>query len=943
MKKTLGNGVYQRHLAEFGGLDCTGGEAGDGPVRFVRMDNLWRDYKAGDGDAIESFPGYRRLATLPGAIWGLWSWRPAGEQYLVVHAGDGLYLVEKEALDGTTLTKDPVEVTQAKGMLAKNASQGFAWGERFYILDGAGYYVLEREAEGFSFGEVRDLYIPTTYLEGKPYEQRNLLCDSAYARYSVGSAAAFSYGSSWLTYTILDPVALTCEVSGVDRKAAESVAYIPSTVRLGSETYSVVRIGWMALTQISKLEEVYISEGIEEICVAAFDACTNLKYVSMPDSLHTLRRTAFHFCPLERVIFGSGITSVERTNFDHCAEGVEFLYHGTSDNWSTVEITEESNPFLYGKEVTCVEFHPVQIARFFIYDPTEELISVSVGAREIFEGDEGVSYLPIREEERITGVLLRANDGTSLTGAEITLHYRLMPATYTAVAGKTDYAAANPGYDGNAYTALARCRLASTYDGRVFFAGNPALPATVFYCARDLTGQMNPAYVGTLNYFQVGTGDSPVTALLPTATYLAALRREPYGEGAVSYFCGQDTGEDYLPRIYIKTDSVQGRGCLGPALSFIDDPVYLSPEGVEALGRQGLGYEKSIYHRSTLIDAPLSAHRGEEALACEWEGYLVLLYPDGEAYLGDSRRVARTLRGTEYEWYHLTGVGGYTDDLPVYRYAEGFVTGEAPTLLYEGETVTAELHEEGGCLPLGATEENYADVRERILSGVATDGTPICYTRETDGAGKPHYYLVFATGERTGGTFSSPTALLCQDGRLLIGCENGCLMAVNTDRRGIMNDAARAEYSEAEYQRLWGRQIGEEWYSFAGHKMQAGFITVPDSCGIPNYTKKTLRLSTVVEMKSGWGDFSFQVSVNRGTYETETEELTFGGGGIDFTRLDLSRFIFGAGEANTAVLQERTKRWVSKQYRIYSNTYAAPFGIYAISYSYGVEGKVKNR
>jgi hypothetical protein len=942
MRETISTSTYQRLLENFGGLDCTGDTYGVANNRFVRMDNLWRDYRAGEGNAIETFPGYRCLTRFSEAIHGVFYWRCTRGSYLVVHTGRDLRVIEFSETDGTALTKEPSTVTGGTGVMSEQASTAFSWMEALDLLDGAHYFVLKSTDGAFTLSEVRDLYIPVTYSDGEAYEQRNMLSDRAVTRYRVGLPASFSYATPKLRYTVLDPVTCTCEVSGIERPSEEKEIYIPAYTQIGSKTYTVTRIGWKAFSQINTIEELYVSEGVESIATAAFDCCRGLKTVALPDSLREIGAIAFNKCPLEKIILGNCLTDIARGNFTGSTPTI--VYHGSSDDFAErVTVSEENNAGFSTSHFTYADNYPLQVTSFTLYDPVKSIRQIRLEGEVVTGEDGSIRAYPIKGETYIEGVLLRCEDGQDVTDKVLEVECELDPAAFTAVEGQTDFAAANPGYDGTAITALARCTVAAVYDGRVFLSGNPAFPNTVFYTSRDLTGQINPAYVGVLNYFQNGVGSNPNTALLPTSSYLAVLKEEPTGSGAVFYYSGSDTGESLLPRIYVQSDSVAGRGCIGVAVNFVDDPVFLSEGGVEALSKQALNTERSIKHRSTLIDPALLSHGTEKPLAAVWDGYLVLLYSDGEAYLADSRRTCTTLMGTEYEWYHLSGVGAYSDDLCVYRYAGSYPDGGAPCFSYAGESVTAELYPTPEALPYEVSYEEYPNIYEKIYSGSDEEGNPVFFTVEEDEGGR-HFYLLYATPERTGGTFSAPRALLTCEGKLLFGCENGALCVVNTDRRGMGGYTPGAEDALEESAADGGLSIRSDWYSFAGHRIISGFVTAPDDCGVPNYTKKTVRRSTVAEMKAGAGcGFRFRVSINRGTYLTHTDSIPFEGGVLDFTEVDYSRFVFGDGESNTAVLQERTKRWVSKQYRVYSDVYAEPFGIYRISYSYRIEGKVKNR
>jgi hypothetical protein len=219
----------------------------------------------------------------------------------------------------------------------------------------------------------------------------------------------------------------------------------------------------------------------------------------------------------------------------------------------------------------------------------------------------------------------------------------------------------------------------------------------------------------------------------------------------------------------------------------------------------------------------------------------------------------------------------------------------------------------------------------------------VSYVVEEEADGK-HLYRVVKTEERVGGTFAPVSAILTIGERLLFGCENGVIAVVNTDRRGKLPESLKGSSTQEEFAREWGRYIHPLWYSICGHRMVSGIVTASDTCGAPHYMKKTVRKSTVADMKllSG-GGCRFQVAVDRGGYRDLSEPVGFTGGEMDFADLSYDGLVFTSGEPTAVPLRERTKRWARKQYRIYSDTFASPFGIYRISYSYTFEGKYKAR
>lgn len=911
------NSVYTRVLEDFGGLDTAHPPSGVAPNRFTKLENLWRDYAGGEGSLIETFPGYRCLTALNGAVHGIFRLLADGAAYLIVHAGRCVYAIPFSETDGIALGT-PTEVVGSADTVADATSSAFTFGDALYLLDGTGYYVIRHTEEGFCLSNTLNAYIPLTYVDGEPYEQRNLLSEYAYIRYRVRNPGSFSHGSPELFYRITSEAEGTCEVSGL-AKGYKSAIYVPSSVELGGRVYRVTAIGQHAFTYRS-FTHLYVSEGIESIGGYACIGSGNITEVVLPDSLTTIGTFAFKSCHIGKLILGVGLRTVERDAFYASSFG-QILCHGDADSyWASVSIGIENTPLTEATK-SYVDTYPVQFCGFPLLDPVTEIVTVTLNGSAISQ--EGGRYFTETRDGLARGVVIRNQSDEDLTGKQIEILVRLQANVLRMDTGHPDFLAANPGYTGMAAEALAHSTITCLYDGRVFFAGNPALPNTVFYAGRDRTGAVNPTYVGVLNFFNAGLGQGPVSALLQTVSHLAVFKGGDGAEGSVLLYEGKDTGEDILPRIYVLRQTLSGDACIGGAQNFGSDPVYLSRGGVESIGYESLNASRVVLHRSTLIDAALAGKGGQEPLSAVFDGYYVLLYPDGEAYLADGRRRTRIAEHTEYEWYRLTGLCGYTGDLPVFRYAAGYPGAELPTVTYGGALRQLSVHPTPGALPSLATEETYDTVYPSVMTVTAEGGETFSYVAETKD-GETVLYLVTKTGERIGGTKSAPSALAALGGKLFFGTENGQLFVVNTDRRRP------------------GGGIPREYYSFGGHAFLAGFETGLDLCGVPNYTKRTVRNTAVAEIRAG-GEVALDVRVSHGGYYTTECGRVATGDGVVFDALDFRTVSFGAGGLSILALRERSRKWVGKQYRMYVRAYTAPLALHRIAYSWQIAGKVKNK
>ncbi len=937
----LKNGTYVTSLRDFGGLDISGTSTDDTP-RFSRLENMWRDYRAGEGDAIESFPGFRILTRLSGAIHGIWQWQTQAFHRILVHAGTSLYWGNVSDTDGTTLTHPLAPVAGGEGTLADEKSTGFSHEDDFCLLDTAHYFVLRDRSGTPTLSSALDLYTPLTYSDGVPYEQQNILSRYTVNRYHLTNLAEFPCGSHGLRYSITDRDNHFCEVTGYACERRDPMLYIPAETVINGIPHRVQGVASYAFEGCSHLLEVYLSEGISYVNHEAFADCASLYRVFLADSVTVVHPRAFRGCPaLVSLILGRYLDTIG-AEVAQDSPDITLYCHGDEDSFALIDI-HESNTVILCAERYFYDFYPVRYYLFPLYEDIEAITEVTLDGTPLTHADGRNPHYTIdyTDDGRIAGMILYAGSEYPLLNRELRIRLRLHNTPCGSVAGETDFAAGN-GYDGPTHAALAHCTQVAVYDGRIFFSGNSQLPSTVFYTARDLSGKTNPAYVGIYNYFCAGDGIASVTALLPTGAYLAVLTGKGNGNGSVTYYRGADTNRNLVPRIYVMDDRISAPACGGVATVLRDDPVFLSSEGLEAISREALNTERSLKHRSSLIDPALCAHDPREALHAVFDGYLVLLFPDGEAFLADSRRSARTYRGQEYEWYHLLDIGAYSNDLPVYRYADGYYRDTPDRIMRDGVETTLLLHPNADALPFGCDDDSYPTHYPSVMMGVTLDGFPIAYTVEGTSAA-PHCYLLRATEERAGGTFSAPTALSVVGEKLFFGCENGCLAVVNTDRRGVMDEMQALVYTPAAYARQWGHLINPAWYSYGGHRYLAGLVTRADDSGVANYTKSTLRGTTVLDMKAGIGyGFSVEVRLCR-TSGTETKEtLHVRQGGLDFAHLDFGNINFGYCEDCIVTINERSRRYLKKQYCLFSDAFARPFGLRALTYTWKVEGKVKN-
>ena len=506
-----------------------------------------------------------------------------------------------------------------------------------------------------------------------------------------------------------------------------------------------------------------------------------------------------------------------------------------------------------------------------------------------------------------------------------------------SITGLTD----NTGAVGSMIT---RCTLAHIFDNRVFFAGHPEYPNHIFWCGRNLTGYTDPSYIGILNYMQDGVGSTPITGLVSVADTLMVLKADTQQDGAVYFHTPTDTGNDINPRAYPSTQGLAGIGCLGACTNFLDDPVFISRLGLEAIGQLSVRYERAIEHRSSLVDAVLVNLDLSKATLCEWNGYLVCLV-DGKAFLADSRQRYTHESGVmQYEWYYLEGLGIYDNQYAEYKYADTLPAElegiRVPYTTASNEDIELELILADAVY--NEISETYEDLRGKTANSPDVNGeaTAESFTKivtisledgtETDIAvayvvryveGAYRAYLCDIRGGCIGGVYSPAVCIKEMDNNLFFGTQNGIVCSFNFDKRNERGE------------------ILPRYYTFDDRTIMCGCATKMDNCGIPHMTKTTVKKSMVIKTKSMLHSAAkIKVRTNRVAY---TQVARINSGTFSFEDMDFGDMSLSPLEQSLSGVKEKEKKWVEKQLYIYSDEYMKPFALYNIAFRYKIAGRFK--
>ena len=187
----MAQSTYTQYYSNFVGADMSSDARVVARNRLAYSVNMWRDYESNQGAAVETFPGFRSIASLrdsekfEGKIAGLWHYNSNAYEYVVFQKGDTIYALNLYGLFNPELETTPQVVysgVNPKGVVS------FAQNNKFYFISGAykdpdveyeAKMIVAQENNGnLSGATVEAIYVPTTYYNGQPYEQRNGIGDS---------------------------------------------------------------------------------------------------------------------------------------------------------------------------------------------------------------------------------------------------------------------------------------------------------------------------------------------------------------------------------------------------------------------------------------------------------------------------------------------------------------------------------------------------------------------------------------------------------------------------------------------------------------------------------------------------------------------------------------------------------------------------------------------
>ena len=937
---------YTRYYGDFRGVDFSSDHTEVHEQRLAYAINMYKDYRTGEGNAIETVPGFRRRFEAPrtSSVDGKVSFDKVNgihefsyvkadgtrDKDILVHAGKYLYLWDNYPASVNILQEHTIQLLNEIPVSVE-----------YYKI---AYIVMDDDIYTAGFSQIGT----------------SLILEANFGDYRGKTITVFYYKD------------FADEVGGI---TTADVIEISANITL-TESIPVAfnRMPYITIENVAG--EFHIGFDVSEDKTKITFADTFWQYHGYNITLHYYEKEMSHDDAIKDTegrtfeMNDEESKSFAFNNRLYIIDGTQFIvyYKNKDDSGFTLERVDESEgnyvPTTYRnlgvgaiapdelskyeyeqKNLLCAEFKHVYVAgtvkdeegtekpadKYSLYDD-DEVIAVTVNdvllkKDEDYTVDTTKGALTFISESKIP----KENDSVVIT-------YRKKEKTDKN--GKVIYSADLD------KTKINKCTICATFDKRVFLTGNPDYPNHIWYCGyNNLTGYEDAAYFGELDYVIDGVENAPITGLIPVGDTLAAIKNHTRQDGSVYFHTRLETNAGVIPVTYPSEPGLSGIGCLGACVNFLDDPIFISRLGVEGISKLNLKSERSVEHRSSLIDAKLVNPNLENARLAEWDGYLVVLV-DGKIFLADSRqKYAHTTGVAQYEWYYLEDIGIYEGQETEYYYAPVKYEYIPDTITEDGEEYETELathiydvvytRSENLLYTAVKDDTGATDASSEVKSITVydEDNTPynvhyiLKYTWDgtsyVNGAPRLEMKAIICEnyGSYTGGDFYPANKVVNIDENIFFGTGNGIICSFNFDMKNADGT------------------ISPKYYTFNERTIYCGIATKMDNCGIPHLTKSTIKKSTVIKTKSMIKSAAkVRVRTNNKGYESvsRVNSRVF-----SFDNVDFSDFSFVSTDQTIFAIKEKEKHWVEKQHWIYSDEFQCPFSVHYLAFRYKVSGRIK--
>ncbi len=892
-QKSIG-GECSAVYKNFGGIDLGAGKDKAEKMSFAYMENMYKDYDGDSPGSIESIPGFRQLYNFQGRINSVFMQKCSeNEEYIVVHSGGKLFRFNINERDSLSALLPIASLKDGK-------SHAFHKGGSLFVSDGEKIIKISSDGTTSILSEESGgAYIPTTFINGEPFEQKNLLTRRFREAFLIRDYDKLYRESPGIEYTVNDDDG-TCAVTGID-ESFEGELYIPKYACFGEKCYRITEISQEAFYRNNKISALYIADGLTYIGASAFYSCTSLRVVQCPSTIEFIDNGAFEKCTaLTDVFIGKNFRKSGPHPFRDTSMLINLNFEFKASVSTSVENFDQLQDFIHVYAVG----RPPKHYRIPIFTPLESISRVTV------RNEETDSYtFEVSTDNSPSSLYLTLDSIHMPEGDEVILSGLSAAGKYNSFDNGTDFISRS-GEDENI---IAECRCSAFFDGRIFAAGNPKYPNTVFYTLDGKNEQSDELYFGSLAYFDDGMSAYETVALTPSSDALAVLKARDDGGGGIFYHESKDGG-DFLQKVYPVSNIHTGINVKGACVSHFDEIFFLSDIGACSLTKSSAGTRYAAC-KSEKINPLLLKSRLSDANLCTWRGYIVIQVGK-EIYLADARQSASS-SADGYDWYYLTGIGVFSDAVPLAKYMsaapEGFTVHQNPDTYASGT----------------------------VYSVINSNLEELHYV--TDSSNSNVRYAVYLTGEETGGAFS-PASCIFSDGNLLFfGTESGALCLFNTDKRGVAPESVRrlADFDADIYGAFMNNKIHPEFYGFAGRAPRYTLVTKAYDGDVPYFKKRSVKNSVCVNF-GNIGSLNSCVEIwQDGEQVCKTEG--FSSVLPNFSEWNFAAVSFNTSDESPAIICGSPKGWREKEIRISSEEFRSPISISQISYRYKIKGKLTRK
>ena len=183
-----------------------------------------------------------------------------------------------------------------------------------------------------------------------------------------------------------------------------------------------------------------------------------------------------------------------------------------------------------------------------------------------------------------------------------------------------------------------KCTILATYgvgtNDRLVISGNADYPNLDWVSAIG-----DPTYFPDLGYSTVGAESTAIMGYCRVGSYQAIVKADDGADSTVFLRRAElnDSGEAVFPM----QQAIAGVGAVSPGSfgSLLDDPLFLSRNGVMAIASNSITSDKIAQGRSWYVNARLTKEEDlAKAEAVIWNGLYVLAFPNGHVYAMDGRQ-----------------------------------------------------------------------------------------------------------------------------------------------------------------------------------------------------------------------------------------------------------------------------------------------------------------